>query len=93
VPWAAARKRALVLSASCRRDHRQGRRHWRVYRRAKAILKEILADPDRWRYGDLSIAPPQDDEFDSLDLYQRTNGGEAALARRRREDTLRAKAY
>jgi len=67
-------------------------RYWSVYRRAKAILDEVLKAPDRWTYRDLSITPPQDEEFDSLDLYQRTSGGEAALARKRREDALRAKA-
>jgi hypothetical protein len=66
--------------------------YWSVYRRAKATLDEILRAPDRWTYSDLSITPPRDEDFDSLDLYQRTSGGEAALARKRREDTLRAKA-
>jgi hypothetical protein len=66
--------------------------YWSVYRRAKATLREVLAAPDRWTYRDLSITPPEDEEFDSLDLYHATSGGEAALARKRREDTLRAKA-
>jgi hypothetical protein len=65
--------------------------YWRVYRRANAILREILADPNRSSYSDLSIAPPAADEFDALDLYHQTNGGEAALARKRRADALRAK--
>jgi len=62
-----------------------------VYRHCNAILKEALAAPDRWTYTDVSITPPQDDEFDSLDLYQATSGGAAALARKRRDDELRAK--
>ncbi len=66
-------------------------RYWAVYRRAKTILKEVLATPDRWTYSDLSIMPPLEDEFDALDLYHATNGGEAALARMRRDDRLRAK--
>jgi hypothetical protein len=65
--------------------------YWSVYRRAKAILTEVLRAPDRWTYSDLSITPPRDEECDSLDLYHRTSGGEAALARKRHEDTLRAK--
>ncbi len=65
--------------------------YWSVYRRAKRILKETLAGPGRWSYTDLSIAPPEADEFDHLDLYRLTNGGEAALSRKRREDALRAK--
>ena len=67
-------------------------RYWSVYRRAKATLDEVLRAPDRWTYSDLSITPPQEEEFDSLDLYHATSGGEAALARKRREDALRAKA-
>ena len=63
--------------------------YWSVYRRARAILKEVLAAPDRWNYRDLATSPPEDDEFDRLDLYHATAGGEAALARKRREDALR----
>jgi hypothetical protein len=62
-----------------------------VYRQAKQILKQVLAAPDRLTYRDLAITPPEEEEFDSLDLYHATNGGEAALARKRREDALRAK--
>jgi len=53
-------------------------------------LKEVLAAPDRWSYRDLATSPPDSDEFDRLDLYHATAGGEAALARMRREDALRA---
>ena len=65
--------------------------YWSVYRRSGAMLKSVLAAPDRWSYTDLSILPPQADEFDSLDLYRATSGGEAALARKRRDDALREK--
>jgi hypothetical protein len=65
--------------------------YWAVYRRAKRILRETLAAPDRWTYTDVSIGAPQADEFDRLDLYRRTSGGEAALARKRRDDALRGK--
>jgi hypothetical protein len=64
-------------------------RYWRVYKRFKAMLDETLAAPDRWTYSDLAIAPPQTDEFDALDLYHATSGGEAALARMRRDDAIR----
>ena len=68
---------------------RKARQYWSVYRKARKILKEVLAAPDRWTYSDLSIAVPSEDEFDRLDLYQATAGGEGALARKRREDALR----
>jgi len=67
----------------------KARLYWSVYRQARAILKEVLAAPDRWTYSDLAIAQPSNDEFDRLDLYHATAGGEAALARKRREDRLR----
>jgi hypothetical protein len=64
----------------------------RVYRATKAILKDVLAAPDRWTYRDLAITPPRDAELDTLDLYHATDGGEDALARKRRDDASRARA-
>jgi hypothetical protein len=66
--------------------------YWSVYRQARAIHKEVLAASDRWTYSDLAIARPDKDEFDRLDLYQATAGGEGALAYKRRQDRLRARA-
>jgi Radical SAM superfamily len=68
----------------------KARGYWSVYRKARAILKEVLTAPDRWTYSDLAIGPPPNDEFDQLDLYHATAGGEEALARKRRDDALRA---
>jgi len=66
------------------------RGYWRVYRRLKKILDETLQAPDRYTYSDSAIAPPQRDEFETMALYHETAGGEAALARKRREDAIRA---
>ncbi len=54
------------------------------YRQCMAIQKEVLRAPDRWSYTDLAITPPAADEFDTLDLYHVTSGGEEAVARSRR---------
>jgi len=62
-----------------------------IYLPFKRILKEVLAAPDRRTYVDLAIAKPKDDEFEALDLYHATTGGEAALARMRRDETIRSK--
>ena len=62
----------------------------RVYLRCKAMLKKALNAPDRWTYSDLAIAPPKSDEFDALDLYHQTTGGEAALKRKYRDDNIRS---
>ena len=61
----------------------------RIYLRCKAMLKAALTAPDRWAYSDLAIAPPKADEFDALDLYHATTGGEAALKRKYRDDNIR----
>ncbi len=58
-------------------------RYLRVYLGARKMLKEVLSAPDRWTYSDLAIAPPQADELDTLDLFQVTQGGEAAVAKQR----------
>jgi len=68
-------------------------RYFRVYRRCKKMLDEALGAPDRWTYSDLAIAAPEADEFDALDLYHATSGGEAALARKYRDDAIRARAH
>jgi hypothetical protein len=62
----------------------------RVYLRCKAMLTAALKAPDRWTYSDLAIAAPKADEFDALDLYHATTGGEAALKRKYRDDAIRA---
>jgi hypothetical protein len=64
--------------------------YWTTYRRCKAILDEVMAAPDRLTYSDLAIAPPQNDEFQTLDLYHATRGGEDAIARMRRDEAIRA---
>ncbi|MEP7030715.1 MAG: radical SAM protein, partial [Pseudolabrys sp.] len=68
-------------------------KYLRVYLRCMAMLKAALAAPDRWTYTDLAIAPPEADEFDALELYHATAGGEAALARKYRDDAIRAKSH
>ena len=68
----------------------KARGYWSTYRRFKAIMNEVRNAPDRATYTDLAIAPPKDQDFDTLDLYHATSGGEAALARTRRDDATRA---
>jgi hypothetical protein len=64
----------------------------RVYLQTKKMLDNALKAEDRWTYSDLAIAPPEADEFEALDLYHATTGGEAALARKKRDDGIRARA-
>jgi len=68
---------------------------WRylgVYRDAMRTLRQVLRSPERLTYRDLAITPPRDDELDTLALYHETSGGEAAVARARRDDMARARA-
>jgi hypothetical protein len=65
-------------------------RYWKVWREARAMLKEVPVAPDRATYADLAITPPEAEEYDTLDLYHATRGGEEALAKKRRTDALRA---
>ncbi|HME84270.1 MAG TPA: radical SAM protein, partial [Roseiarcus sp.] len=62
----------------------------RFFLNTRRILKEVLEAPDRWTYTDLAIAPPKADEFEQLELYHATTGGEAALARMKLGDDIRA---
>jgi len=65
--------------------------YFRVWRQARATLKDVLAAPDRLTYRDLAITPPEDDEFETLSLYSATAGGGSALAKKRREDESRSR--
>ncbi len=66
-------------------------RYWRIWRAASRVLKQVMNDPARAEYRDLAITPPDLAERDDLDLYHSTNGGEAALARQRRDEAIRVK--
>ena len=69
----------------------KARNYWRVYRQCKAILREVLSAPDRWLYTDIAIAPPKAGEFEALDLYRATSGGNAALARKHGHEAIHSK--
>ena len=64
--------------------------YWKVYKACRAILGEVLGAPDRHAYTDVAIASPKTDEFETLDIYHATRGGEEALARKFRGDAIRA---
>ncbi len=64
-------------------------RYLSIYRRCKVIRTEVLAAPDRLTYTDIAIAPSKAGEFEALDLYQATSGGEAAVANKQLHDAIR----
>jgi hypothetical protein len=69
---------------------RKLRGYWSIYRRFRAIKNAVKADPDRLGYSDIATTPLLQNETESLDLFHATRGGEAALARRHRDDAIRA---
>jgi hypothetical protein len=64
--------------------------YWTIWRLLRRLRNEVKADPNRASYTDTAIAPMRENEFEALDLYHATRGGEAALARKRRDDAIRA---
>jgi hypothetical protein len=86
------RENPLVFYPRYVRDTlRKGFAYLTISWRFKKILDEVRAAPDRTTYTDIAIAPPAADEFEALDLYHQTSGGEDALARKRRDDAIRLK--
>ena len=62
--------------------------YWRTYKQYKAMFDGAMVAPDRSTYTDVAIAR-QENELDKLELYHATDGGEAAVARKRRDDAIR----
>ena len=54
------------------------------------IRHRIKRDRNAKAYRDLAITPPNEDELDELDLFHDTMGGEAAVAKKRKDDEARA---
>lgn len=63
-------------------------RYVREYRKEKALIERILADPERYDYADVSLQPPSPEEFETLGLFQETGGGAEAVAKKVRQDNL-----
>jgi len=63
-------------------------RYWRGFRKAKGLLKRIVADPARRDYEDLATRPLGHNELEALDLFHETRGGEEAVAKAHRQDAL-----
>lgn len=63
-------------------------RYAREYRKEKALIERILADPARWDYTDVSLQPPSPEEFETLGLFRETGGGAEAVAKKVRQDVL-----
>ncbi len=58
---------------------------WNAYR----LLRRVEREQKKAPYGDLAITPSDENELDTLAMFHETSGGEAAVAKKRREDDLR----
>jgi radical SAM superfamily enzyme YgiQ (UPF0313 family) len=67
---------------------RKAWRYWRGFRKEKAVIARVLADPERYAYSDLATRPLMDNELAALDLFHQTSGGEAAVEKQRRQEKL-----
>jgi len=65
---------------------RKAWRFWRGLRRQKALVRRVVEAPDRYAYSDVAIRPLTDSELAELGLFNDTAGGEAAVARQRRQE-------
>jgi hypothetical protein len=58
------------------------------YAKGRMVIRRILADPARFDYSDLAVSPVAPDELDTLDLFQETAGGTAAVAKMLKQDLV-----
>ena len=57
--------------------------------RMSLVRRRLKADPSARDYMDLSLTPPEEDEFESLALFGETRGGQAAVDKKIKEDAAR----
>ena len=62
-----------------------------MHLRLRWILRRILRDPKRRGYLDPAITPASDREFDTLELFSKTRGGEDEVKKLRKINALRKK--
>lgn len=67
--------------------------YWLTIRKFRKIQQEVVEAPDRETYTDMAVAKPNAHEFEDMELYHATSGGEKALARKKRDETIRKDAH
>ena len=63
----------------------------RIVGRLYPIYRGIKASKGRYDYTDLAIEDVADDEFEKLDMFNKTMGGDSAVARKRQHEAIREK--
>ncbi len=64
-----------------------GYRYYSTYR----LWTKARTAKDRYDYTDMAIAPPGDDDFEDLEMFTETSGGEAAVAKKHADEARREK--
>jgi hypothetical protein len=67
--------------------------YWLTIRKFRKFQQEVVEAPDREIYTDIAIADTGAREFEEMELYHATSGGEKALARKVRDETIRKSAH
>jgi len=63
----------------------------RILARLYPIYRGIKKAPDRYSYTDLALSEASEAEFESLAMFTETQGGDTAVAARRRQDHIKEK--
>jgi hypothetical protein len=74
---------AEILVKACRYG-------WMIFQ-AHRTYNRVERDPAKMSYSDIAIAPPQENELETLAMFTETSGGEAEVAKKHRADELRAR--
>ena len=67
--------------------------YWLTIRKFRKFQQDVVEAPDRETYTDTAIANQSAEEFEDMELYHATSGGEKALARKDRDETIRKGAH
>ena len=66
--------------------------HYKLLRlewQLRRIIKRVAQDPNRLAYTDVALTPPDEHDYDKLDLYQATSGGLDAVGKKQKQDAIR----
>ncbi len=61
----------------------------RLEMQLRKIIRRVQNDPARESYRDIALTPPDEHDYDKLDLYQSTSGGMAAVGKKQRQDAIK----
>ncbi len=63
--------------------------YW-MFLRLNRMYHKIGRDPERLKYRDIAITSPSDDEFETLNLFKQTRGGQGAVNKHKTQAAIKA---